>query len=781
MRGLRVLSVCALALSLAAVPTAHAASVTTAPDKILAVDGTTADPGLARDDVFSGPSLQVRRDVPSEQISFIGNVQDGTGQGQVEVDINPNGGGSFAEGTTYPVADDSNQAGTVSVFLTTGSPGYCRGVSGSVAMPEVQTDPDSGKINAFAASFTIQCSDSGATEKGTLRFHSSEPFDAVSVSPRSWDFGTQLAHRDGTPRTFTFADRGTNPVTYAAAKLAGGAPKNFKIRHDGCHGRTITAGHSCTVTVVPHPHRADGSSPASTTLELPTTSGLRTRLAQLSVTGDDMPSVHTVPGPDRIALAWHDLPQQFGGYVERTKVYRGTSAAHLTYLKRSAKFEENVTDHSVAPGRTYYYQVAPVFNDGTTGTKSPVIAAIAWPKYSAGMYHKVKPAHLVHHHVVKAGHPYSFQVLGHHGIPKSGVSAVALDLVAEQPSSATQLTVYPFGTHRPKAADLAARAGRSASNFVIAAVGKHGKATVSTAHGLTPVTLDVSGYYSAGNLSHHFGPGAAQHIFARQGTLADTKRYQKAPLPSGYFLRVPVNFNAATAPRVTSVLVQITAYGSKADGTISAYAADKHPASTTALAYRAGASTTNTAIVPITQVYDESEGRNLPAMSFLNRGRKPVQLFVTILGFYDDDTLTLGQRYSPTRPVHLTTRHIGSGSPATLRPGSHADIWSTSLNVKIAASQPSSNTTLSLAPFGFKHAVPPHPLMHLSAGQPLIASTPQPLGTRNNILVRNGHGHVALSVWSFGRFEAWPFPRHTPSYAAVEPAAVVPMAARAQH
>jgi hypothetical protein len=71
--------------------------------------------------------------------------------------------------------------------------------------------------------------------------------------------------------------------------------------------------------------------------------------------------------------------------------------------------------------------------------------------------------------------------------------------------------------------------------------------------------------------------------------------------------------------------------------------------------------------------------------------------------------------------------------------------------------------------------------MNLSAGQSLVASTTQPVGTRNNILVRNGHGHVAVSAWSFGRFEAWPFPRHAPSYAAVESAAVVPMAVQAQH
>jgi hypothetical protein len=412
----------------------------------------------------------------------------------------------------------------------------------------------------------------------------------------------------------------------------------------------------------------------------------------------------------------------------------------------------------VTAGTTYYYSVQPVFTNGAMGVTSPVVAAEPWPKYSAGMYHRIGPARLLKSQTVTAGHAYRLGLLGAHNIPSAGVAAVALTVTAAKPTQDTSVTVYPRGTQQPVAADVAVPKGATRSNLVIARVGSLGSVLIANAHGSASVTVDVSGYFSGSGLASSSGQGGALQEYVQGGTILDTKGWGWGPLPSQYYADAPVNFDAADTPHVTSLLVQVTAYGSTAGGTITGYATNGRVPGTSVLAYSAGITSTSTAIISAGRWTDPSSFEQYPSVSFLNRGPKPVQLKVSIIGFFDDNTFLVGQRYHPTSPTRLFADTMYAGGTRTIRPGSYGHTWTTAINVKVRASAPSKTTSLSMWPRwpGVSNAAQPQ--LRALAGKTAIASTPEATGTSNVFYVHNAYGHTGVAIWAFGTFDGWPLP-----------------------
>jgi hypothetical protein len=473
----------------------------------------------------------------------------------------------------------------------------------------------------------------------------------------------------------------------------------------------------------------------------------------LRVLGSDAPSLFAVPGPERVELDWNQLPTPIGAGTVRAAVYRGRSASKLALYR-------NITgtvfvDHPT-PGHTYYYAVAPRLSSGTLGDRSPAVAAMAWPKYGAGMYHRFgNGARFAASVLVRAGHPYSLKILGRHGVPASHVSAVSLNVTAASPTAGTNIYVYPAGGRRPAAADLAVRRGDTRSNFVLAQVGKSGRILLATSHGSVRLTVDASGYFSGSGLSSRYGMGAALHMSGEPVTALDTKGWHLGPVPAGYAARGGVEFRSDIAPHVTSLLVEVTAYGSKGSGSISAFADGRRAPSATVLTYRPNVTTSSAAIVNFAGSY--SNGESITSTWFLNRGKKSVHLHVAVLGYFDDNTLDYGQRYIPTAPVHLYGGTLHAGTSRTVAPGRHGNYWTSAFNLKIAASKPSAASTISVRPIGFGSA-PAKGQLHTSKKVDVVSSTISVSGTSNRFAVRNSAGSVRVDVWSFGRFDCYPFP-----------------------
>jgi hypothetical protein len=351
-------------------------------------------------------------------------------------------------------------------------------------------------------------------------------------------------------------------------------------------------------------------------------------------------------------------------------------------------------------------------------------------------------------------------VFGLHGIATSDVSAVALDLEVSDPSATTSVWVYPAGSARPAAANLYVGAKSTRTNFVLANLGKGGAITIFVSHGSAPVYLDASGYFSAAGLSSAYGEGGSLQEYLYPGTILDTKAYKIGALKHDYEVDAPVNFDPVDASHVTSLLVEVTAYGSSGSGTLTGYATnDENNApipNTTVLAYSPGVTTSNLAIISAGSFY--SSTRTYPSVSFLNRGKDSVQLVVTILGFFDDNSYFLyGARYVPTAPVHLFDKSMGSDSNDTFAAGTHGDTWTAAFNLDMAAYTPTATTELGLRAIGYG-SVPQDGELHAYAHVTSIGSVLNPVGNDNEMSIHNSSGRVNVSLWSFGRFEGYPQP-----------------------
>jgi hypothetical protein len=95
-----------------------------------------------------------------------------------------------------------------------------------------------------------------------------------------------------------------------------------------------------------------------------------------------------------------------------------------------------------------------------------------------------------------AGATVRLPLLGHGGVPNTGVSAVVLSVTATDGDDAGYVTVWPSGLARPVVSNLnIERAGQSIANQVIVPVGADGAVSLFTDRG-THLIADVAGWYT---------------------------------------------------------------------------------------------------------------------------------------------------------------------------------------------------------------------------------------------------------------------------------------------
>lgn len=99
---------------------------------------------------------------------------------------------------------------------------------------------------------------------------------------------------------------------------------------------------------------------------------------------------------------------------------------------------------------------------------------------------------------VEPGASIDLQITGRGGIPASGVTAVALNVTAAEPTATSYLTVWPTGDTRPNASYLNHVAGQTVPNLVIVKVGTAGRVSLYNADGTAHLLADVSGWWGAG-------------------------------------------------------------------------------------------------------------------------------------------------------------------------------------------------------------------------------------------------------------------------------------------
>jgi hypothetical protein len=99
---------------------------------------------------------------------------------------------------------------------------------------------------------------------------------------------------------------------------------------------------------------------------------------------------------------------------------------------------------------------------------------------------------------VGAGQTVSLSILGHGGVPGSGVAAVVLNVTVTAPTSGGYISVYPDGVTRPLASNLNFSANETVPNLVIAPVGADGRVDFyNGSGGSAHLIADVSGWFSS--------------------------------------------------------------------------------------------------------------------------------------------------------------------------------------------------------------------------------------------------------------------------------------------
>jgi hypothetical protein len=131
------------------------------------------------------------------------------------------------------------------------------------------------------------------------------------------------------------------------------------------------------------------------------------------------------------------------------------------------------------------------------------------------------------------------QVAGAHGIPASGVTAVAVNLTATAATAAGFVTAYPGGQPLPTTSSLNYRAGQTVANLAIVPVGADGTIDLyNGSSGSTQLIADLDGYYTDDGTGYHFVALAPHRAYDTRdpdaGTFGHPLGPNSADSPSGW-------------------------------------------------------------------------------------------------------------------------------------------------------------------------------------------------------------------------------------------------------
>jgi hypothetical protein len=87
-------------------------------------------------------------------------------------------------------------------------------------------------------------------------------------------------------------------------------------------------------------------------------------------------------------------------------------------------------------------------------------------------------------------------VEGHGGVPATLVKAVILNVTVVNPTTASDLVIWPHLAAQPTASDLNFVAGQTVPNLVVVKLSAAGAIDIFNAFGTTNVIVDVVGYYT---------------------------------------------------------------------------------------------------------------------------------------------------------------------------------------------------------------------------------------------------------------------------------------------
>jgi Laminin G domain len=189
-------------------------------------------------------------------------------------------------------------------------------------------------------------------------------------------------------------------------------------------------------------------------------------------------------------------------------------------------------------------------------------------------------------------------VLGAGGVPRSGVSAVLLNVTATGATRSGFITAYPDGTVMPTASNLNFVAGQTVANLVVAPVGADGSVALTNGSvGHTSLIADVAGYYVGG------AGGSGSFASLTPARVLDTRNGTGAPMgqvaPGGTVHLAVLGAGGVPKSGVSAVVLNVTATGSTSSGFVTAYADGTTAPNAWNLSFATGQNVANLVVVPV--------------------------------------------------------------------------------------------------------------------------------------------------------------------------------------
>jgi hypothetical protein len=322
-------------------------------------------------------------------------------------------------------------------------------------------------------------------------------------------------------------------------------------------------------------------------------------------------------------------------------------------------------------------------------------------------------------------------VLGRAGVPSSGVTAVVLNLTASCGSDDTALSVWPSGraSNRPV---TSVPAGVTRSVLVTSRVGADGSISIGNARGVSELTADIVGYYTAA------GGWPVQAI-------GSVRLYDSSSDPAGKLIAdaprlIPLPAQLAGVPvaQIKAVVLDVTAVSPAGPGTLAAYqpgAAGDLPS----LSYRKGESIDNLAIAPVS-------GGSIA----LKATGTPVDALLDVRALIVDPSLA-GTSLTALKPALV----LDTGVHAPVKAGAPRKVVLTgtatgvpagarAVLIDLTALDPSTTTALQVYPWG--SSAPGGAALRLAAGDVRGNLVIVPLGADGAIAVSNARGSTRTRV-----------------------------------
>lgn len=333
-----------------------------------------------------------------------------------------------------------------------------------------------------------------------------------------------------------------------------------------------------------------------------------------------------------------------------------------------------------------------------------------------------------------AGQTLDLEVLGHGGVPATGVDAVVLNVTATNTTAASFLTVAPTGVPRPDASNLNWDAGKTVPNAVVVKVGTGGSITIFNAFGEADVLGDVVGYFETGPGFTSITP--TRLLDTRSGTGAPA-----SPLDPGGEIALQVTGDSIPSS-ATAVIMNTTVTAPTADSFVTVYPSGSARQETSNLNMRPDLTVAN---LVASRIGDDGRIRLFNAFG-------ATHLLADAAGYFEAGSGFTG--IAPTR-VYDSRQHtrLGDGETRSVQvrgDGTGVPLQARAVILNVTVAEPTAASYLTVYPTGVSR--PDASNLNYEPGQTVPNLVFAQIGTDGNVSFYNNVGTTELIVDIFGWF-----------------------------